>query len=144
MKESTELHKDSRKGFDSEPLRQSWHLPFLSGSKGKLRSSGGDQYLYETQISVTVTGIDHSIWTAYGSFETYYGTNDTVEAYRQTKSQTGRPDPLRAGQLNDYKFKGKPREYFFKVFEIRINQVRREWWAIADKVKDDIEKYVSR
>ena len=91
-----------------------------------------------------MTGIDHGIWTAYGSFETYYGTNDTVEAYRQTKSQTGRPDPLRAGQLNDYKFMGKPREYFFTVFEIRIKIVRREWRAIADKVEDDIEKYVLR
>jgi hypothetical protein len=77
-------------------------------------------------------------------FDTYYGSSDTVEAYRQTKSQTGRPDPLAAGQLNDYNFIWTPREYFFKVFHIRINQVRREWRAIADKVEDDIEKYVLR
>jgi hypothetical protein len=139
--ESKDLLKDSRKGFDGKPLRMSWHLPFLSGSKGPTRSS--DQCLYETQISVTVTGIDHRVWTAFGSFDNYYGSNDSVEAYqvyRQTKGQTGRADPLTAGQLNAYNLIWTPREYYFKVFETRINQVRREWRAIADKVEEDVKQ----
>jgi hypothetical protein len=138
--ESEELRNDSRKGLDGKALRKSLRLPFLS--KSAPRSSVGKQCLYESQISVTVTGIDHQVWTAYGSFDTYYGSNDSVEDYRQTKGHTGRPDPLTAGQLNAYNLIWTPREYFFKVFETRITQVTREWRAIADKVEDDVKQYV--
>jgi hypothetical protein len=142
--ESKELLQDPRKGFGNKPLRRSWHLPFLSGSKSALGFPVGDQCLYETQISVTVTGIDHRVWTAYGLFDTYHGSNDNVETYLQTKTSTGGPDPLTAGQLTAHSLIWTPREYYFKVFEIRIKQVRREWRAIIDKVEEDVEKYVLR
>jgi hypothetical protein len=95
-------------------------------------------------MSVTVTGIDHRVWTAYGLFDTYHGSNDSVETYLQTKTRTGGPDPLTAGQLTAHSLIWTPREYYFKVFEIRIKQVRREWRAIIDKVEEDVEKYVLR
>jgi hypothetical protein len=142
LAESKELVEDSRKGYDRKPLRRSWRLPFLSGSKNALRSSVGNQCLYESQISVTVTGIDHQVWTAYGAFDTYYGSNDSVQAYHETIARTGRPDPLAAGQLTANNLIWTPREYYFRIFEIRISQVGKEWRAISDKVQEDVEQYV--
>jgi hypothetical protein len=102
--------------------------------------------LYEAQISVAVTGINHRIWTAYGAFDTYHGSNDAAEAYQKQRSRTDwiHPDPLMAGQLTAHKLVLTPRDYYFKVFEIRIQQVLREWRAIIDKVEEDIEQYVFR
>jgi hypothetical protein len=142
LKKSKELLEDSRIGFCSKPLRRSCRLPFLSGFESAPGSPDGDQCLYEAQISVTVTGINHRVWTAYGLFDTYHSSRDRVETYLQTKTPTGVPDPLTAGQLNAHNLIWKPREYFFKVFEIRINQVRREWRVILDKMVEDVEQYV--
>jgi hypothetical protein len=55
----------------------------------------------------------------------------------------GRPDPLAAGQIPADRLLWTPREYFFKVFEIRMNEVRKQWQAIIDKVEGDIKQYVS-
>jgi len=136
LTESKELFQDYRKGSDHKPLRRSSRLPSLSGSNGSLRPL----YLYESQVSVTVTGIDHRVWTAYGSFDTYYGSSDSVQAYRATNALTGRPDPLAAGQLTAHNLIWDPREYYFKVFEIRIQQVGREWRAILDQMEEDVDQ----
>ncbi|KAE9375793.1 hypothetical protein N431DRAFT_454401 [Stipitochalara longipes BDJ] len=140
LTESKMLFQDPRKGFDEKQLRRSWRLPFLSPSKSAPGVLIGNYCLYETQISVTVTGIDHRVWTAYGLFDTYHGCNDNVETYLESKTRSGEPDPLAAGQLTTYNFISTPRHYYFKVFEIRINQVRKEWRAIVDKVEEDVEK----
>jgi hypothetical protein len=63
-----------------------------------------------------------------------------VEAYHATKARTGRPDPLAAGQLAAHSLIWDPREYFFKVFEIRIQQVGREWRAILDQMEEDVDQ----
>jgi hypothetical protein len=96
--------------------------------------------LYEAQISVAVTGIDHWVWTAYGFVDTYYGSKESVDGYDQMEGPMGRPDPLAAGQIAADRLVWRPREYFFKVFEIRINEVRRQWHAIIDKVEGDINQ----
>jgi hypothetical protein len=70
--------QDSRKGHDGKPLRQSSHLPFLARGGNTLESSIENQCLYEAQISVIVTGIDHQVWTTYGCFDTYNGTDETA------------------------------------------------------------------
>jgi hypothetical protein len=35
-----------------------------------------------------------------------------------------------------------PREYFLRVFEIRMNKVLGEWNCIGDKVEKDVKQYV--
>jgi hypothetical protein len=102
----------------------------------------GLQCLHEAQISVTVTGIDHWVWTAYGICDTYFGSGESIAAYDQWESRTGRPDPLTAGQLAANNHIWTPREYFFKVLEIRIIEVRREWNMIIDKVDSNVKQYV--
>lgn len=143
LKLSEELLKDTRKKADGEPLRQSWELPFLSRPINTSKSIGGLYCLYEAQISVTITGIDHWVWTAYGFVDNYFGSNETVEGYHKLKGQfRGRADPLAAGQLNADEPIWMPREYFFKVFEIRIKQVLKEWNRIVCTMEKEIKRYV--
>jgi hypothetical protein len=119
-------------------LRESWEWPLLSQSTSALNST--DQlkkcYLYEAQTSVAVTGFDDSVWTAYGFVDTYFGT-ESVDYYDQWKASTGDPDPLAAGQIDANLALWKPRSYYLKVLQIRINRVRREWIAIVDRVEKD-------
>lgn len=143
LKESEKLLEDTRKGNDGKSLRRSWRLPFLSGHKGAL-SLPGYQCLYEAQISVTITGTDHRTWTAYGAFDTYYGSNDSVDAYYQMRTPTSLADPLTAGKISRRNIIWTPREYYFKIFEIRINQVLREWRAIFDGIENEIDPCVFR
>jgi hypothetical protein len=126
---------DSCREHGDKPLRKSLHLPFLSGRQGEIRSSDSEQCLYEAQLSVAVTGIDHRIWTAYGSFDTYFSSNDSVQ------SRMDRGD-LAADQVTMYNYIWDPREYFFKVLESRMIGIRREWNAIALKVEGDVQQYV--
>jgi hypothetical protein len=143
LKQSRYLIEDTRGGYGRKHLRRSWRLPFLSSCKSPLRSYVGDQCLYEAQISVTVTGIDHRTWTAYGFLDTYYGSNKTTDSNPIERLRTNQiNDPLSADRTVWNELPPTPREYFFRVFETRIRQVRREWRAIIDAVEKDIARYV--
>jgi hypothetical protein len=137
IKESKRLLSDTRKGFEGKPLRRSWALPFLSGSRD------APCCLYEAQMSVTVTGIDDYVWTAYGIVDSYFQSKDTAVSYHKMQSsRTLWIDPLAAGQLPFLNPVYTPREYYLKVFEIRMRQVLREWQLILDKIEEDATLYV--
>jgi hypothetical protein len=123
-------------------LRQSWGLPFLSRATSASASTNKLYCLYGAQISVAVTGIDHWVWTAYGFVDTYFGSKENVDGYNQMQGLMGRSDPLAAGQIAADNPICTPREYFFKVFEIRIKEVRSQWHVIIDKVVGDVNQYV--
>ncbi len=126
---------DSCREHGNETLRKSLRLPFLSGRRGEIRSTGSDQCLYEAQMSVAVTGIDHRIWTAYGSFDTYFASNDNVQ------SRMDRGD-LGSDQVTIYNDIWDPRAYFLRVLESRMIGIKREWTAIAVQVEGDVQQYV--
>jgi hypothetical protein len=92
-------------------------------------------------VSVAVTGINDWVWTAYCFADTYFGSSDKVEVYEQQKGGGGgRVDPLGAGSLDaDRPIEG-PREYYGKVFEIRLKMIRKEWNAILRKIEKDVEQ----
>jgi hypothetical protein len=99
--------------------------------------------LYEAQISITITGIDYRVWAAYGFVDNYFGSNETVEGYYKMKGRfRGQADPLAAGQLNADDPIWGPREYFFKVFDIRMKRVLKEWNWIVRIMEKDIKRYV--
>jgi len=127
---------------NGEPLRQSRELPFLSRPMNASKSTGEHYCLYEAQISVTVTGIDDWVWTVYGIVDTYFESRETTEGYGALEGRLrGRPDPLAAEQLNADQPIWTPREYFLKVFEIRLNRVLKEWDKIACMVEEEIKRY---
>lgn len=146
MREGKELLEDARKKSDRKPLRQSWDLPFLSTSMSTSASINKRHSLYEAQISVALIGIDHWVWAAYGLVDTYFESNErvkeSVSRYDQLKGRQGRADPLAAGHIDASKPIWTPREYFLRVFEIRIKQVQREWHNIVDKAENEVKQYV--
>lgn len=111
---------------------------------GKQASADELYSLYEAHISVTVTGIDQWVWTAYGFVDVYFDSHETVEGYDQMRGRRcrrwGRADPLAAGQIVADEPIWVPREYFLKVFEIRMNQVLREWNWIVEKVGKKVKQ----
>jgi len=125
-----------------EPLRQSLALPFLFTPKSKSAPMDDLYCLYEAQISAVVTGIDDSAWTAYGFVDTYFGSKESVNRYDQLKGGKTQPDTLTAGLLVTNTPTLMPREYFFTVLGVRINEARRQWHAIIDKLESDVNKYV--
>jgi hypothetical protein len=60
------------------------------------------------------------------------------------RTPTSLADPLTAGKISRRNIIWTPREYYFKVFEIRINQVLREWRAIFDEIEKEIDPCVFR
>ena len=138
---------DTRKTRGDKPLRKSWQLLFLSGPSTKLESAKNPEKvysLYEAQISVAVTGIDDSVWTAYGFVDTYFGSKESVGRYHELKGRRGlgRADPFARGQLDATRPIWMPREYFLKILQIRIKDILREWQRIADKVEEAVKRYV--
>jgi hypothetical protein len=85
-------------------------------------------------MSVVVTGIDDWVWTAYGVFDAYFRSKRSVEEYHQMRTSTSRLDPIAAGKMDLNRPMWLPREYFFKVFEIRIIEVPTEWNTILDRL----------
>jgi hypothetical protein len=115
---------------------------------GASTSTDKPHSLYEAQISVAVSGIDHWIWAAYGFVDTYFDFEESVDDYDQLsqsswKQGVGRPDPLMAGRVDAVDLPvWTPREYFLRVVKIRIFKVLREWRLIIDKVEGEVEQYV--
>ena len=139
-----EVLQDDRRRGDGTPLRQKWPWPSLSGTVNPSRTTDKvdtEYSLYEAQISVAITGIDDSIWTAYGFVDTFCRPEESVEGYHQLTGDCGRPDPLAAGHIDANLPIWTPRQYFLKVFEIRINQVLGEWNLIVDMMENEVERY---
>lgn len=92
-------------------------------------------------MSVAVTGIDHWVWVAYCCVDTYFESKNMVEWYDKLTGTNGRTrrraDPFAAGRINADEPIRTPREYFFKVFEIRVLEVLREWNGIFLWVKNE-------
>ena len=136
---------DLRKTSDGKPLRQSWELPFLSRPMSASTSAAGLLCLYEAQTSVVVTGIDNWVWTAYGIVDTYFGSKESVQHYHEQNGSSAQVDPLAAGQIPaipSISLIWTPREYFFKIVAIRMNETRRAWRTIIGEVEGSVKLYV--
>jgi hypothetical protein len=143
LKPHKELAKDSRVRADRTPLRDSWMLPSPSMDVQTAVSTDRDWCVYEAHISVTVTGLDPFVWTAYGLVDTYFSTEDSVETYH-LQNGFGRPDPFGAGITDADLPIWEPREYFLKIAKIRMWGLVREWRGIIDRMETDIQQYVYR
>ena len=95
--------------------------------------------IYETQLSISVTGIDHWRWTAWAFVDNWFDPEDAVSEYYEGEDGGVQPDPLAAGQVDVNPPERYPREYFLKVFEIRIREVEKEWNYILHVLQQDIQ-----
>ena len=134
--------EDHRQYADGDPLRHSRDVSFLNWKT--CESSG---FLYEAQISCVVAGSDEWRWVGYCFVDTYFDAvgegKETVPSYHKDSlgDEGMRADPFTYGIADADKPIRNPREYFLMVFRIRINQVKREWQQVVEKVSQSIREY---
>jgi hypothetical protein len=95
--------------------------------------------MYEAHFSCVVTGSDEWRWVAYGFVDT------EIDGVLHDSSE----DDLNFDQIASGGVKAsppiwRPRDYWLKVFEIRIEQVRMQWEYLIHKVELGIRRYVCR
>lgn len=110
--------------------------------------------IYEAQISCIVTGFDEQSWIGLAFVDTYYrgdDDRDSVEYYAEQNADAEPEsienpflmDPLSGGEIDANSPIWRPREYFLKIFECRVKQVRFEWHNVVDRLLQITEPYVS-
>jgi hypothetical protein len=118
-------------------------------------STTAQDCIYEVQISCLVTGFDEGSWVGLAFVDTYYRGDDdreSAEYYAEQHAEAEESnienpflmDPLTGGEVDANAPIWKPREYFLRVLERRIDQVRLEWHNVVSRLLQITEPYVSR
>jgi hypothetical protein len=146
--------EDHRQYANGDPLRHSRDVSFLNW-----KTCGSPGFLYEAQISCVVAGSDEWRWVAYCFVDTYFDAVEEVDAVEEADAveevretvlsyhedslvpEGMRADPFTYGVTNADNPIQNPREYFLMVFRIRIDQVKREWQRVVEKVYQSIREY---
>lgn len=131
--------------MNEKPLRRTGDLQFLKLAPFRTQAPVLDDCIYEAQISVLVTGVDHWSWTAFAFVDTYYKGDDNVESIQHYLDQVQygvKLDPLTKGQYDAEPPVWRPREYFLRVLESRVKQVKQEWHNTVFCILQKIEPHV--
>ena len=96
--------------------------------------------MYESQISLLITGIDEWFWSAYLCLDTFFEGRENVSFYHSHHY-----DALIGGALRPNKFPiWNPREYFLFTFSRRFTQVTKEWASIVRKLEGRLSIHVCK
>ncbi|EQB51836.1 hypothetical protein CGLO_08596 [Colletotrichum gloeosporioides Cg-14] len=136
---------------DGSRLRNHIDLTFLSESKSKKILTEGNEYLYEGQSSVCVTGRNTVVWTALCLADTHFDNPDPNNEYllsfydsTEDSDSTSLPmDALSVGSRTAINMSGlDPREYFLLVVKFRVQRIKDEWIKILYELKDRTNAYL--
>lgn len=136
---------DHRKLADGKPLRQSFEVPYMRSLRTETSSPEGSQgWIHETQISIEISIIDQSCWSAYVFEDTYYKKGTEAERLNESLqgSRVFSPDALAGtagdcGEVDSALFED-PLVYFLTLLEARITQFHLE----LDRIVEVLEKNV--
>jgi hypothetical protein len=139
LKKSTPPERFEGK-VNTKPCRRWIDASFLKldTSEPRDRQPGEVWGIHEAHISCVVTGSDDWRWVAYGfaSAET-----DDCSAGFFSEDDLER-DHIAARELEANAPIWRPRDYWLKVFEVRIEQVREAWEYLIYKVELGVYQYV--
>jgi hypothetical protein len=124
---------------NTKPQRRWTDLSFLKIDTSSLQEQEPKEVwgIYEAQTSCVVTGSDDWRWVGYGFVDT------EIDGFLTDLSKDDLSfDQIAAGKLEANIPIWKPRDYWLKVFEIRIEQVRQEWEYLIHKVELSVNQYV--
>lgn len=128
---------DQRQRWDGAgPLRKSLACPVRPGDN--TRADHPLFILYETHLSIAVTGVDHWRWTAWGFADSWFEPEDSVSTYYDGEMSGSRPDPLSNGQLDVTPAEWRPRQYFLRLLEIQIGRIAKEWEYILYVLEQEV------
>ena len=125
--------------LNSKPQRRWTDLSFLKIDNSDLQHQEPKEVwgIHEAQTSCVVTGSDDWRWVGYGFVDT------EIDGFLNDLSEDDLSfDQIAPGKLEANKPIWRPRDYWLKVFEIRIEQVRKEWEYLIHKVEISVNQYV--
>lgn len=124
---------------NTKPRRQWTDLSFLNIDKPSSQVQERKEFwgIHEAQISCVVSGWDDARWVGYGFVD------DEIDGVLAESSKDDLiMDQIAAGEIQANFPIWRPREYWLKVFEIRIKRVRHEWEWLIYKLEFSIKQYV--
>ena len=127
---------------NAKPQRRWIDLSFMKLETCELQGEDQDPKevwgIQEAHITCTVAGTDNWRWIGYGFVDTeidgVLADSDLAEL---------KMDQIAAGELETTTPILCAREYWIKIFEIRINSVRKHWLYLIGKIEHSIDQYVS-
>ncbi len=138
------MAEDSRERADGSPLRRSeevMYLPMQFHTSPSLK--GLPEYIYESQISIMVNGVDDWVWTAYCFVDVYFkGSGHTEEVEYYSNDARDKMDPHSCGKHAADRPVWDPRKYFLRALSARMEQVREEWDNSVSLLMYQINPYV--
>jgi hypothetical protein len=139
---SQKSYPEHRRNRNEVPWRHSQDVSFLT-----LGTDETPGFLHEAQISSAVAGSDDWRWVAYCFIEAYFdqvdkGKETALEHHNDSLHEMGmQPDPFTYGVTKMDDSSSNPREYFLTAFRYRLNQVKREWQQVVDKLDQSIRRH---
>jgi hypothetical protein len=103
--------------------------------------------LHHAQVSCVVYGYDEWHWTAYAFVDTEHddddgnNTNESENAAVCSQEEIDE-DPIACGAHASHLPIWRPRQYFLKAFEARIQEPKREWDELVHLLEVDITECV--
>src|SRR3569833_304265 len=135
LRDHMELRLDKRRRQDRTPWRHSQRVPFM------ISQSGLTYYLYESQTSIALTGMDDSLWTVFALSDAYYDEKRSSQYHhRQTRRSSLRFDPLWPGRVDANLPLWDPREYFLRVTDIQLEKATQEWDFLVKAFKETVQR----
>ena len=133
--------EDTRKRPDGRSLRISEEVIGLQmENRTSTKAKKQTEYLYESQISVMVTGIDDWVWAGYCFVDVYFKDENHLERVEQIFN--ARIDPHSCGRYPADLPIWTPREYFLRALSARMQQIKQEWDNSVSRFIQQIEPYV--
>jgi len=102
------------------------YLP-MQGNTSRSRGNH-HEYIYESQISILVSGLDDWVWTGYCFVDVYFdGSGHTEQVENYCNNARERMDPHSFGEYPADIPTWNPRQYFLRALSARVKQATEEW-----------------
>ena len=124
---------------NEKPPRRWTDMSFLKIGTSKSQDQKAEEVwgIHEVQATCIVAGSDDWRWVGYGFVDA------EIDGYLTDLSEVDLSfDRIAAGELEANIPIWRPRDYWLKVFEIRIEQVRKEWEYLIHKLEFSVNQYV--
>ena len=135
------MRQDSRKTTNGESLRKFWSVDGLIRQAPANRVPATNAYIYETQASVNMLGIDDRTYKVFATLDSYYEpeSEDSVDAYHRDGSPQYAWDPLsrRARDFSRPVWDG--RLYFLTTWDAFLDKAVLEWGDVIRVIREAVE-----
>lgn len=127
--------------INTKPRRKWTDLSFLNldnlDSEAEGRVTGEIWGIHEAQISFAVAGYDDWRWIGYGFVD-----SEVDGILAESTEQDLQFDQIAAGKIDSTRPIQKPRDYWIRIFEIRILYVKKKWDHLIHKLELGVGQYV--